>query len=266
MCSSDLLEDLCFPVAALGAAIRDLQQLFQKYQYEQAILFGHAKDGNIHFVVTQSFQEEKEVQRYDRFIRDVVSLVVDKYKGSLKAEHGTGRNMAPFVEAEWGGEAYAIMKSIKQCVDPMGLLNPGVIIADDPELHIKDLKALPEIEEEVDRCTECGFCEYRCPSHELTMSPKRRIVTQRMVKQFQHQGKTSLVKELQREFQYDALDTCAVDGLCALDCPVGINTGDLVKRLRQERQSALALRLANSAARNFKLIEGLVRSLLKGGV
>ena len=96
---------MAFPLHLLGDAILDLQVLFKKFGYNNAIIFGHAKDGNIHFVVTQAFDTPNEVERYHAFISDVVELVVKKYNGALKAEHGTGRNMAPFVEAEWGGDA-----------------------------------------------------------------------------------------------------------------------------------------------------------------
>src|SRR5690606_28621456 len=69
--STVILEDVAFPVAALGDAILDLQKLFNKHHYDNAIIFGHAKDGNIHFVVTQSFNTAQEIQRYDAFIKDV---------------------------------------------------------------------------------------------------------------------------------------------------------------------------------------------------
>ena len=166
-----VLEDIAFPVEKLGDAILDLQTLFRKYEYGNAIIFGHAKDGNIHFVVTQSFNTPEEIARYDYFMKEVVALVVEKYNGTLKAEHGTGRNMAPFVETEWGGEAYSIMKRLKKVIDPQNLLNPGVIINEDSHAHIKHLKKLPVVEEEVDRCIECGFCEPVCPSRDLTATP-----------------------------------------------------------------------------------------------
>src|SRR5690606_21584879 len=120
-----------------------------------------------------------EVRRYDRFLKEVVDVVVLKYDGTLKAEHGTGRNIAPFVETEWGPDAYHIMKKLKQCIDPENLLNPGVIINDDKDLHIKDLKELPTVEEEVDRCIECGYCEHKCPSRDLSLAPRRRIIVRR---------------------------------------------------------------------------------------
>lgn len=260
--STVILEDIAFPVAQLGDAILDLQELFKKYGYQNAIIFGHAKDGNIHFVVTQAFESPSEVQRYDRFLREVVDLVVKKYDGALKAEHGTGRNMAPFVETEWGGEIYQVMKSLKQVIDPDNLLNPGVIINENTNAHILHLKELPRVEEEVDKCMECGFCEYKCPSRNITLTPRRRIVVRRELLKLKNEGKKDKYKELLGQYQYDGLDTCAVDGLCATACPVDINTGMLVKRLRKENHSDIANEVALSIARNF----GTVASTVKVGV
>lgn len=260
-----ILEDVAFPVAQLGDAIIDLQVLFKKYDYNNAIIFGHAKDGNLHFVVTQSFNTDEEIQRYDAFIQDVVALVTGKYDGALKAEHGTGRNMASFVETEWGGDAYKIMKQLKQAIDPKGLLNPGVIINEDKQAHIKNLKELPSVEEEVDRCIECGYCEHRCPSRDLTTTPRRRIVVRRELKKLQQNNEADKYALLLNQYQYDVLDTCAVDGLCATACPVDINTGDLVKRLRRESHGAAVNKRALWVAKHFKTVEQLVRFGIKSG-
>ena len=260
-----ILEDITFPVAKLGDAILDLHVLFEKYEYENAIIFGHAKDGNIHFVVTQSFNSSEEIVRYDRFLREVVELVVDKYDGALKAEHGTGRNMAPFVEIEWGSEAFQIMKSLKAIVDPHNLLNPGVIINDHKNAHLQDLKSLPTVEEEVDKCIECGYCEYKCPSRNITLTPRQRIVVRRELALLKAKGDHGTHAELVQQFQYDGLDTCAVDGLCATSCPVDINTGDLVKRLRRESHSGFSNQVALLVSKNFRAVTYLVNFALEVG-
>ena len=260
-----ILEDVAFPLPVLGQAILDLQKLFREHQYDNAIIFGHAKDGNIHFVVTQAFDGEAEIIRYDKFLRDVVALVVKKYDGTLKAEHGTGRNMAPFVETEWGGEAYRMMKQIKEAADPRNLLNPGVIINEDKEVHIKNLKPLPPVESEVDKCIECGYCEPVCPSRNLTLTPRRRIVARRAMVQLKENRQQDEYKELLKQYQYDGIETCAVDGLCALACPVDINTGDLIKRLRRENHSPIANRIALWVAKNFGLVENTTRLAVSAG-
>src|ERR1022692_3405358 len=170
-----IIEDVAFPIERLADAALDLNKLFVKHDYDNAIIFGHAKDGNLHFVITQGFNDQAAVDQYARFIDDVVEVVVNRYDGALKAEHGTGRNMAPFVETEWGSEGYAIMRRLKQLADPHNLLNPGVIINSDPRAHLEDLKRIPTIEPEVDKCIECGYCESKCPSRELTLTPRQRI-------------------------------------------------------------------------------------------
>lgn len=260
-----ILEDIAFPVDQLGNAILDLHVLFAKFNYDNAIIFGHAKDGNIHFVVTQSFNSASEIERYDRFLKEVVELVVNKYDGTLKAEHGTGRNMSPFVETEWGADAYQIMKTLKRVVDPLNLLNPGVIINEDRNAHIQNLKSLPSVELEVDRCIECGYCEHKCPSRNITTTPRQRIVIRREMALLQGKGDHAAYKELTSQYQYDGMDTCALDGLCATSCPVDINTGDLIKRLRRENHSAFSNKVALAVSKNFRAVTFVVNFALKTG-
>ncbi|MFI5116876.1 MAG: FAD-binding and (Fe-S)-binding domain-containing protein [Terriglobales bacterium] len=261
-----IIEDVAFPVERLADAAIDLTKLFAKHGYDNGIIFGHAKDGNLHFVITQSFNDQAAIDQYGRFIDDVVRLVVERYDGALKGEHGTGRNMAPFVEKEWGAEAYRIMKRLKELADPENLLNPGVIINPDPEAHLKELKPMPSVEQEVDKCIECGYCEVKCPSRDLTTTPRQRIVLRREMARLQSEsGNAELLAALESDYPYSAMDTCAVDGLCATACPVGIDTGQLTKRLRQLRHSAVAQNMARRVAENFGMTEHAARFGLRLG-
>ena len=255
-----LIEDVTFPVGALPSAVLDLQELFRRHDYPEGIIFGHAKDGNLHFLITQSFGDAAAIRQYAAFMDDLVELVVTRYDGALKAEHGTGRNMAPFVETEWGEDAYDIMKRVKALADPDGLLNPGVLINPDPRAHVSNLKPLPEVEEEIDRCIECGFCESYCPSRQLTLTPRQRIVVRRAMER-----PGANVAALRRAFEYDALDTCATDGLCAVGCPVRIDTGQLTKRLRASGHSRISREIAAWTASHFSVTERGVRAALHTG-
>jgi len=233
-----IIEDVAFPVPQLAAAVRDLQTLFHRYHYNEAIIFGHALEGNLHFVFTQDFSTEMEVRRYRDFMDDVCRMVVEKYDGSLKAEHGTGRNMAPYVELEWGAEAYALMKSIKSLFDPDNLFNPGVLLNDNPQVHLENLKPLPAADPRVDKCIECGFCEPHCPSRNLTLTPQQRIVGWREISRLRTSGdKSTRLSRFIEAYRYDGLDTCAACGLCSTACPVDINTGDLTRLLRHRNNA-----------------------------
>ncbi len=258
-----ITEDIAFPIEHLAPAIAGLQGLFVKHHYPDGVIFGHAKDGNLHFNVAQSFNTDADVQQFEDFLNDIAVLVVDKYDGSLKAEHGTGRNMAPFVEKEWGVEAYSIMRRLKALLDPQNILNPGVIINDDPQAHLKNLKPIPVVEEEVNNCIECGWCEPRCPSQGLTLTPRQRIVVRREITRLQHSpnvAEAALHKELVEQYTYHGLETCATDGMCATVCPVGINTGDLVKLLREEQHSPNAQQTAVTVANHFDKAELSVKA------
>ncbi|MFK7700434.1 FAD-binding and (Fe-S)-binding domain-containing protein [Pseudomonas caspiana] len=245
-----IIEDVTFPVEQLAIGVRRLIALFDKHQYDEAILFGHALEGNLHFVFTQGFNNPEEVARYQAFMEDVAQLVAVEFGGSLKAEHGTGRNMAPFVELEWGHDAYQLMWQLKRLLDPNGILNPDVVLSTDPQIHLKHLKPLPAADEIVDKCIECGFCEPVCPSKGLTLSPRQRIVIWRDIQARKRAGINT--DELEKAYHYQGIETCAATGLCAKRCPVGINTGELIKKLRS--QEASQPQAAGWMANHFKTV------------
>ncbi|SON51807.1 FAD-binding and (Fe-S)-binding domain-containing protein [Vibrio tapetis] len=254
-----IIEDVAFPIEKLAPAVRELQELFIQFDYHEAIIIGHALAGNLHFVFTQAFDTEKEVSRYSDFMDAVAQLVAVDYQGSLKAEHGTGRNMAPFVELEWGAEGYALMQSIKRIFDKTGILNPGVILNDDTQSHIKDLKSMPAADELIDKCIECGFCEPVCPSRNLSLTPRQRNSIYREISRLRRTQEDPVrLAEMEKSYQYYGIDTCAATGLCADRCPVGINTGDLMRKLRQAH-SPTAKRIASWTAKHFDGITAATR-------
>ncbi|WP_269224278.1 FAD-binding and (Fe-S)-binding domain-containing protein [Flavobacterium sp. IMCC34518] len=231
--TSVIIEDVAFPLPQLADACLALKDLFKKYEYHDAVLFGHALEGNLHFVFSQDFSNQTEVDRYEKLMSELAVLVVDRFNGSLKAEHGTGRNMAPFVEKEWGTAAYEIMKRIKTIFDPHNKINPDVLINPDPKAHLKNLKPLPESNAIIDKCMECGFCEPHCVSEGLTLSPRQRIVIAREISRLEStKDNPQRLADIRKDVTYQLDETCATDGLCALACPVHIDTGKFVKEWR----------------------------------
>jgi D-lactate dehydrogenase len=260
-----LLEDIAVPPNGLLTVCENLVELFQRHGYQESVIFGHAKDGNIHFMLNECFDDAEQLNRYVAFTEDMVNLVLEN-GGTLKAEHGTGRVMAPFVRRQYGDELYSVMQEVKRLCDPQNILNPGVLLNEDPRSFVSHLKITPTVEKEVDRCVECGYCEPVCPSQDLTLTPRQRIVLRRELVHAQTTGDEALARELEKAYQYDGVDTCAVDGMCQIACPVSIDTGDLIRRLRTESHGPLKKVTWKIAAKHWGLVTrvgGAVLSLAK---
>lgn len=271
-----LIEDVAFHIEDLAEAVTDLSDLLERHGYDDSCIYGHALEGNFHFIINQSFDSDAEVDRYKAMIHEVGELVVKKYDGSLKAEHGTGRNMAPFVEYEWGTSAYQAMKRIKEIFDPENLLNPGVIFNDDPECCFKNFKALPMLKPgegapeemqpafaKLNKCIECGFCEVNCVSCGFTLSSRTRIVLQREIARLSASGEDpQLLATLKKQYSYFGDQTCAGDGLCSMSCPMGINVGDLTHEVRRQKMGKSARKIGEFAADNFHGVKTALRGVL----
>ena len=291
--TSCLIEDVAFPIESLPEATVKLQKLIADHGYSDACIYGHAFEGNYHFILNQSFKSEHEVARYAEMMRDVAKLVVEGYDGSLKAEHGTGRNMAPFVKYEWGEKAYEAMKELKAIFDPEGLLNQGVIFNDDPDCFIKCLKPLPVLDYDFDsvpdggkylmdpslstaketieqvkranKCIECGFCEVNCMSCGLTLSSRMRIAVQREIRELEATGANpERAAILRKQYKYYGDQTCATDGLCSTSCPMKINTGELTHLIRQldMNKSKVGYQIGEFAANHMAGIKSGLRVVL----
>ncbi len=262
--TSVIIEDVAFPLPQLADACLALKDLFKKYEYHDAVLFGHALEGNLHFVFSQDFSNQSEVNRYEKLMAELADLVVNRFNGSLKAEHGTGRNMAPFVEKEWGTAAYEIMKRIKNIFDPNNKINPDVLINPDPKAHLKNLKPMPESHAIVDKCMECGFCEPHCVSEGLTLSPRQRIVIAREISRLEETNEDAQrLAAIRKDVSYQLDETCATDGLCALACPVHIDTGKFVKTWRANELSDGNKKVAAYIGSNMAGTTAIMRTGLK---
>jgi D-lactate dehydrogenase len=257
-----LTEDVAVPVARLAEAILDCQALFERHGVPDTVIFGHAKDGNLHFVMSEDVRSPEAVERYGAFLQGLVDLVVNKYDGAIKAEHGAGRNMAPFVRTEWGDRAYGAMERVKRMLDPAGVLNPGVKLNPNPRAHLESLKPCPTISPLADRCTECGFCESRCPSRDLTLTPRQRIVVTREIARLRTSGAANRewAEALETDFVYEGVTTCAGDSMCQAACPVKIDTGALVKELKAAAHPDWSHGLAVAAAERFSLVAEAARA------
>jgi D-lactate dehydrogenase len=254
-----ITEDFAVPPAHLAEACEALLELQRRHGYDAAVA-GHAAHGNLHFLLALDAARPEDVERYAAFMAEFCAMVIDRFDGSLKAEHATGRNMAPFLEAEWGARATDVMWRIKRALDPHGVLAPGVVLDRDPRAHLKHLKTIPAIEAIADPCIECGFCEPVCPSRDLTTTPRQRIVLRREM--LRQPAGSPVTERLLESYGYDAVDTCAGDSTCKIACPVGIDTGAMMKGFRHQRHGVRAERTAERVAEHFAAVEKSVRVAL----
>ncbi|MFI6650029.1 FAD-binding and (Fe-S)-binding domain-containing protein [Streptomyces sp. NPDC050529] len=251
-----ITEDFAVPPSRLADACEALLALQAEHGFDAAVA-GHAAHGNLHFLLAFDAGKESDVDRYAAFMADFCRLTVERFDGSLKAEHATGRNIAPFLELEWGPRATELMWRTKQVIDPDGVLAPRIVLDRDPKAHLRGLKTIPKVEAVADPCIECGFCEPTCPSHDLTTSPRQRIVLRR---EMMRQPDGSPVEAgLLDAYGYDAVDTCAGDSTCKLACPVGIDTGAMMKDFRHLRHSPREERIAALTAKSFRAVEAVAR-------
>lgn len=257
-----IIEDVAYPMHTLTDGILELQEILKNNGYMNAVIYGHVLDGNVHFILTPDMSDPAEVERFGNMLQDVANSVATKFHGSLKAEHGTGRNMAPFVELEWGTDAYEVMKEIKDIFDPKGIINPDVIINKDPKGHLKNFKALPITNDLIDKCIECGFCEPFCPSNTLTTTPRQRITTTRYAQTLKNRNDMEGYEAFKKLMIYPNVETCATCSLCSLACPVGIDTGALIKQGRTELLTPAYRRNATFIANNYAGVLGGGRAVL----
>jgi len=255
-----IIEDVAVPIEHLASATADLQAALVTHGYREAIIFGHALDGNLHFVFAQGFADDDAVRRYGALMDEVAQIIVGRYDGSLKAEHGTGRNMAPFVEMEWGHQATQLMWRIKRLLDPKSLLNPGVVLNDDPHVHLKNFKPMAATDPIIDRCIECGFCEPMYPTRGLTVTPRQRIAGAREVARLiETKAPSQQLNDFRQSFLNVSVDSCAACGLCEGSCPVGINTGLLTKSIRSQENSPFGKAVASVTGHHYQAATSAVR-------
>lgn len=267
-----ITEDICFPISTFAQGIDSITKLFKKFNFE-GIIFGHALSGNVHFIITPNLNDEKESQAFGAFMEAMVDSVI-ALQGSTKAEHGTGRMIAPFVEKEWGAKAYAINRRIKEIFDPHSLINPDVIISDNPQIHTQNLKQSSEVEDFINQCMECGFCEKVCPSRELTLTPRQRIAVRKEIARLEALLAESTkntqkpahiqaqLEELKKGYQYFGIDTCATCSMCSLSCPLEIDSGKIASKLSPAAKGTFSRFVATQSAKHFST----TLSLAKGGL
>jgi len=257
-----ITEDINIPVERLAEGCVAFQRLFARHGYDAGIM-GHAFHGNFHFTLPTRISDPLELKRLHGFLDDLATLITRDFDGSLKAEHGTGRAIAPYVRQEWGDTVYAIMREIKTLLDPQGILNPGVMFNEDPHEHLKGLKLPLTSHPKIDMCVDCGFCEPVCPSRHIAFTPRQRIAAWREITRLEQEELYDEASTWRAAFTQLGESTCATDGLCTTRCPLAIDVASFIRDLRHVGNTPGTRAIAGAAASNFSAVTAMVRGVLR---
>ncbi len=116
-------EDISVPRSKIPEAIRRIKAISEKYNLPIAV-FGHAGDGNLHPNILFDKRDADEWDRVQKVTKEIFSTAVE-LGGTLSGEHGVGTLKLPYLSLDVSPDVVALMKSIKQTLDPKGILNPG---------------------------------------------------------------------------------------------------------------------------------------------
>jgi len=256
-----ITEDINIPVERLAEGCAAFQRLFERHGYEAGVM-GHAFHGNFHFTLPTRISDPAELNRLHRFLDDLSVLITRDFDGSLKAEHGTGRAIAPYVRMEWGDTVYEVLREIKALLDPQGILNPGVMFDEDPDAHLRGLKLPLTSHPRIDMCVDCGFCEPVCPSRDIAFTPRQRIAAWREIARLEQEGRGEEAKRWRETFTELGESTCATDGLCTTRCPLAIDVASFIRDLRHDALTPAARTIASGVAGHFGGTVALARTVL----
>lgn len=256
-----ITEDINIPVERLAEGCAAFRRLFARHGYDAGVM-GHAFHGNFHFTLPTRISDPRELDRLHGFLDDLAEVITRDFDGSLKAEHGTGRAIAPYVRLEWGDTVYAVMREIKALLDPHGVLNPGVMFDEDPHAHLRGLKLPLTSHPRIDMCVDCGFSEPVCPSRHMAFTPRQRIAAWREITRLEQDGRSDEARQWRAAFAELGESTCATDGLCTTRCPLGIDVASFIRDLRHDALTPMARTIANVAANHFTVATALARTAL----
>ena len=235
-------EDTAVAPEDLGAYLRDLRRLYDKYGYTGAF-YGHLGDGCIHARTSFDFRTPKGLADYRSFLEEGADLVVS-HGGSLSGEHGDGQQRAELLPRMFGDELVRAFQEFKAIWDPEGRMNPGKVV--DPLRLDQNLRLGPAYrpgppkvkfsypEDRGDfahtavRCVGVGKCRQphpagvMCPSFVATR--EERHSTRGRARLLYEMLQGDVVTDGWRSPEVaEALDLCLACKGCTAECPVGVD-------------------------------------------
>ncbi|MER7540919.1 FAD-linked oxidase C-terminal domain-containing protein [Streptomyces sp. NPDC097704] len=238
-------EDSAVAPEHLGAYLRDLERLFDRYGYQQASLYGHFGQGCVHTRIPFELREGKGVEAFRAFLLDAADLVTS-YGGSLSGEHGDGQARGELLPRMFTPVLMRAMSEVKELFDPGDRMNPGKVVH--PRPLDEDLRLGPAWRPEprqtyfaypdddgdfgraVQRCVGIGNCRTHqggvmCPSYRATQEEEHstRGRARLLFEMLGGHDDSPVTRGWRSPEVRDALDLCLACKGCATDCPVGVD-------------------------------------------
>jgi len=234
-----LVEDFGVPISKIPDVIKEVQKVGEKHGFRIAS-FGHVGDGNIHAVLLLDARKKEHWEKGREIAKDFIDVTL-KLNGTLTAEHGTGMAKSPYMVEELG-VGQDVMRSIKQALDPNGILNPGKMGVDDLVKDIYDYFAFTDLlekpeevesygkdtDDEILACIQCGFCRLGCPIFAETALESRNARGHVILAYNLMTGAIEASEELAASFYQ-----CTTCLNCKSTCPAGVEVAEIVGAARQ---------------------------------
>jgi len=238
-------EDSAVPPEKVGAYLRELCKLYEKYGYRSS-MYGHFGQGCIHCRVNFDLQSRAGIQKWRAFMNEATDLIVS-FGGSFSGEHGDGQSKAEFLYKMFGRELIEAFREFKSIWDPDWKMNPGKIVEPyridqnlrlgatykpwEPETHFKFPDDNGRFSHAALRCVGVGKCrrangkgeqDTMCPSYMVTHEEKH--TTRGRAHLLWEMLHGDVIKEAWRDENVkEALDFCLSCKGCKGDCPVNVD-------------------------------------------
>ena len=220
----NFVDDVVVPAARLPELIAYLDSYFKERNIPVAI-YGHIGDGNAHINPLMDMNDPDDLRRMAAISKEIHSIVIHQFGGSLCGEHGDGRVRGEFLRDLYGEEVYSLFIKIKELFDPDHILNPGVKLTAVPFTTHLDAERLSK------PCATCGKCNTVCPVYDVSQEESNGA-----------RGWFHILTAPDYSYEKAArvVEACVNCKSCYAVCPAGIDVSTYVLEKRAEHPNRLA--------------------------
>jgi FAD/FMN-containing dehydrogenase/Fe-S oxidoreductase len=269
-----LIEDTAISVEVLPEYMDEIEALLAKYG-KDAVFYAHIGSGELHIRPILNLKDPEDVKLF-RTIGMETAYLVKKYRGSLSGEHGDGRLRGEFIPIILGEHNYNLLKQVKKCWDPNGILNPGKITGTPPmDTNLRYVPGVPTrvIETIYDFSSSDGIIRAAERCNGTADCRKSSIIGGTMCPSFMATGdeykstraRANVVREfLSREGDpwnhreiYEILDLCLGCKGCKAECPSSVDIAKIKSEFLQHWYDRHGIPLRTRLIAYISVINGI---------